>query len=79
MQIALKMATYGNQYNEIPVGAIIVCNNKIIAKAHNQTEQLNDATAHAEMIALTSAFNYLGSKYLNECILYVRSFGIFTQ
>jgi len=71
MQIALKMATYGNQYNEIPVGAIIVCNNKIIAKAHNQTEQLNDATAHAEMIALTSAFNYLGSKYLNECILYV--------
>ncbi len=71
MQIALKMATYCDQYNEIPVGAIIVCNGKIIAKAHNQTEQLNDATAHAEMIALTSAFNYLGSKYLNECILYV--------
>ncbi len=71
MQIALKMATYCDQYNEIPVGAIIVCNSKIIAKAHNQTEQLNDATAHAEMIALTAAFNHLGSKYLNECILYV--------
>ncbi len=71
MHEALKMATYCDQYNEIPVGAIIVCNDKIIAKAHNQTEQLTDATAHAEMIALTSAFNYLGSKYLNECTMYV--------
>jgi tRNA(adenine34) deaminase len=68
---ALKMTTYCDQYKEIPVGAIIVCNDKIIAKAHNQTEQLTDATAHAEMIALTSAFNYLGSKYLNECTMYV--------
>ena len=68
---ALKMTTYCDKYNEIPVGAIIVCNDKIIAKAHNQTEQLTDATAHAEMIALTSAFNYLGSKYLNECTMYV--------
>lgn len=56
---------------EIPVGAAVVCNHKIIAKAHNQVEKLNDATAHAEILAITAAQNYLGSKYLNECALYV--------
>ena len=71
MREALKMASMGDKYDEIPVGAVVVCNNRIIAKGHNQTEQLTDATAHAEMIALTSAFNYLGSKYLKDCTMYV--------
>ena len=57
--------------NEVPVGAIVVCNNQIIARAHNLTETLKDVTAHAEMLAITSAAEYLGSKYLNECTLYV--------
>ena len=56
---------------EVPVGAVVVSENRIIARAYNQTEKLNDATAHAEMLALTSASNYLGSKYLDECTLYV--------
>jgi len=68
---ALKEARKALENGEVPVGAVVVCQNKIIARAHNQTEQLNDATAHAEMLAITSASNYLGSKYLNECILYV--------
>ncbi len=68
---ALKEANKALEKGEVPVGAIVVCQNKIIARAHNQTEQLNDATAHAEMLAVTSASNYLGSKYLNECTLYV--------
>ena len=54
-----------------PVGAVVVCRNRIIARAHNQTEKLTDATAHAEMLAVTAAANHLGSKYLNECALYV--------
>jgi tRNA(adenine34) deaminase len=53
------------------VGAVVVCENKIIARGYNQTERLTDVTAHAEMIAITSAANYLGAKYLNECTLYV--------
>ncbi|HFA49068.1 MAG TPA: nucleoside deaminase [Bacteroidetes bacterium] len=57
--------------DEIPVGAVVVCQNRIIARAHNQTELLNDVTAHAEMLALTAAANSLGSKYLDECTLYV--------
>ena len=57
--------------DEVPVGAVIVCDNQIIARAHNLTEQLNDATAHAEMLAFTSAADFLGSKYLSECTLYV--------
>ena len=57
--------------NEVPVGAIIVCKNKIIARAHNLTEQLTDFTAHAEMQVFTSASEYLQNKYLNECTLYV--------
>jgi tRNA(adenine34) deaminase len=71
MKQALHMAEQALEESEIPVGAVIVCNNRIIAKAHNQTERLQDVTAHAEMLAITSAQNYLGSKYLNECTLYV--------
>ena len=71
MNEALKEAKKAYEKDEVPVGAIIVCNNKIIAKAHNLTETLNDATAHAEMQAFTSASYYLGNKYLNECTLYV--------
>ena len=55
----------------MPIGAIVVSNNRIIARAHNQVEQLQDATAHAEMLALTSAFNHVGGKYLSTCTLYV--------
>lgn len=68
---ALKEAAKAYEKDEIPVGAIVVCQNRIIARAHNQTELLTDATAHAEMLAVTAAANYLGSKYLNECTLYV--------
>jgi Cytosine/adenosine deaminases len=71
MREALKEAKKALEINEVPVGAIITCRNRIIARAHNQTEKLTDATAHAEMIAVTSAANYLGSKYLDECTLYV--------
>jgi tRNA(adenine34) deaminase len=71
MKEALKQAEIAMKEKEIPVGAVVVCNNRIIAKAYNQTEKLNDATAHAEMIALTAAFNYLGSKYLPDCTIYV--------
>ncbi|MBL7849889.1 MAG: nucleoside deaminase [Cyclobacteriaceae bacterium] len=71
MQEALKEARKAFEEGEIPVGAVVVCRNKIIARAHNQTERLNDATAHAEMLAVTAAANYLGSKYLDECTLYV--------
>lgn len=71
MNEALKEAQKALEMDEVPVGAIVVCNNRIIARAHNQTEKLTDATAHAEMLAITSATNYLGSKYLSECTLYV--------
>jgi tRNA(adenine34) deaminase len=71
MREALKEAQKALEINEVPVGAVIACRNRIIARAHNQTEKLTDATAHAEMIAVTAAANYLGSKYLNECTLYV--------
>ncbi|MCE7995814.1 MAG: nucleoside deaminase [Roseivirga sp.] len=71
MNEALKQAKIAFEVGEVPVGAVIVADNRIIARAHNQTEQLTDVTAHAEMLALTSAFNYLGAKYLNECTLYV--------
>ena len=71
MREALKEASKAFAAEEVPVGAVVVCNHRIIARAHNQTERLNDATAHAEMLALTSAFNALGSKYLNTCTLYV--------
>lgn len=71
MRIAFNEAITAFERDEIPVGAVIVCNNKIIAKAHNLTETLTDVTAHAEMQAITSAANYLGGKYLQDCILYV--------
>ena len=71
MKQALKEAEKSYDKDEVPVGAVIVCNNRIIAKAHNLTETLNDVTAHAEMQAFTSAANYLGGKYLNDCTLYV--------
>ena len=60
MQQALNEALIAEENDEVPVGAVIVCNDKIIARAHNQVEQLNDVTAHAEMLALTSAFNAMG-------------------
>jgi tRNA(adenine34) deaminase len=68
---ALKEARKAFEISEIPVGAVVTCKGRIIARAHNQTEKLTDATAHAEMLAVTAAANYLGSKYLNECTLYV--------
>lgn len=71
MKEAIKEAMQAYDKGEIPVGAVVVCNNKIIARGHNQTETLNDVTAHAEMIVLTAAENHLGNKYLNECDIYV--------
>tara|TARA_R110001592_G_scaffold88812_5_gene261431 strand:- start:1407 stop:1853 length:447 start_codon:yes stop_codon:yes gene_type:complete len=71
MKEAFKEAQKAFDEDEVPVGAVIVCDNKIIARAHNMTERLNDVTAHAEMLAFTSATDYLGGKYLNECTLYV--------
>lgn len=71
MKEALKQAKKAYEEDEIPIGAVIVCDNKIIARGYNQMEKLSDATAHAEMIAITSAQNSLGSKYLNDCELYV--------
>lgn len=71
MQQALKEARYASAGDEVPIGAVIVMQDKIIARACNQVEKLNDATAHAEIIALTAAFNFLGSKYLPGATLYV--------
>ena len=71
MKEALKEAKKAADKDEVPVGCVIVCDNQIIARAHNYTEALNDVTAHAEMQAFTSAADYLGGKYLNECTLYV--------
>ncbi len=71
MKKALQEAKVAFSKGEVPVGAVIVFKNQIIAKAYNLTETLNDATAHAEMQAFTSASDFLGSKYLNECELYV--------
>lgn len=71
MKKAYEEALIAGEKGEVPVGAIIVCRNQIIAKAHNQTEILKDVTAHAEVLAITSASNYLGSKFLEECEMYV--------
>jgi len=71
MQLALAEAKRAYEADEIPVGAIIVEQNRIIGRGHNQTEMLNDVTAHAEIIALTAAFNYMGAKYLPQATLYV--------
>lgn len=71
MMLALKEARLAYEEDEIPIGAVVVLNEKVIARGRNMTEKLNDPTAHAEMIALTSAFNSLGSKYLPEATLYI--------
>ncbi len=71
MQQAINEAVKGAEVGEIPVGVVIVCQNQIIARAHNQTETLLDVSAHAEMIAITAAASYLGSKYLTDCTMYV--------
>lgn len=71
MKIAFQEAYYALEENEVPVGCVIVMNNKIIAKGHNLTEKLNDVTAHAEMQAITSGAEFLGGKYLKDCTLYV--------
>jgi tRNA(adenine34) deaminase len=71
MREAMKEAQKAFDADEVPVGAIVVCSNRIIARAHNLTEKLNDVTAHAEMQAITSAANFLNGKYLDECTLYV--------
>lgn len=71
MKQALQEAKCAFEEDEIPVGAVIVCGDRIIARAHNLTERLSDVTAHAEMQAITAASEYLGGKYLNDCTLYV--------
>jgi tRNA(adenine34) deaminase len=71
MKAALEEAHRAFERQEVPVGAVIVCNDIIIARAHNLTESLNDPTAHAEMQAITAAANYLGGKYLTDCKIYV--------
>lgn len=71
MRQALQEARKAFDRDEVPVGAVVVCHDRIIARSHNLTETLNDVTAHAEMQAITAAANYLGGKYLAECTLYV--------
>ena len=71
MKQALAEAKIAFERGEVPIGAIVVCNNRIIARAHNLTETLNDVTAHAEMQVITAAANALGGKYLIDCTLYV--------
>ena len=71
MNKALDEAKKARYLDEVPVGAVVVCDNQIIARSHNFTERLNDVTAHAEMQVFTAAADYLGGKYLNECTLYV--------
>lgn len=71
MNEALKEAQKAYEADEVPVGAVIVANNRIIARAHNLTERLNDVTAHAEMQVITAAANAIGGKYLSDCTLYV--------
>lgn len=71
MQQALAEARKAYELGEVPVGAVVVCNDRIIARCHNLTETLNDVTAHAEMQAITAAASYIGGKYLNDCTMYV--------
>ena len=71
MKMALVEAQKAFDEDEVPIGAVIVCKGRVIARAHNLTEMLNDVTAHAEMQAITAAMSTLGGKYLNECTLYV--------
>lgn len=71
MRMALQQAREAFDQDEVPIGCVVVSNDRVIAKAHNLTETLNDVTAHAEMQAITSAANFLGGKYLQNCTLYV--------
>lgn len=71
MREALREASMAASEDEVPIGAVIVCRGRIIARGHNMTERLHDPTAHAEMIALTAATEAMGGKYLNDCTLYV--------
>ncbi len=71
MTQAIREAEKARDNGEVPVGAVVVCRNQIIARAHNQTQLLTDVTAHAEIMAITTAASYLGSKYLKECTLFV--------
>lgn len=71
MNEAIKEAKIALELDEVPVGAVVVCNGRIIGRGHNLTERLNDVTAHAEMQAFTAAANFLGGKYLKDCTLYV--------
>ena len=71
MKQALAEARKAFERGEVPVGAVVVCQNRVIARSHNLTETLNDVTAHAEMLAITAASDYLGGKYLTNCTLYV--------
>lgn len=71
MKMALQEAEAAKDLQEVPIGCVIVMNNRVIARGHNLTEQLNDVTAHAEMQAITSAANFLGGKYLKDCTMYV--------
>ena len=71
MKKALQEAEVAFENGEVPIGAVVVVQGRIIARAHNQTERLNDVTAHAEMLAITAASNFLGGKYLYDCTLYV--------
>lgn len=71
MKLAMQQAKQAFDENEIPIGAVVVTQNRVIAKAYNQVERLQDVTAHAEMLAITAAQNHLGAKYLNDCTLFV--------
>lgn len=71
MKIALQQAQEAYEQEEVPIGCVVISNDRVIAKSHNLTETLNDVTAHAEMQAITSAANYLGGKYLIDCTIYV--------
>ena len=71
MKQALQEALKAFERGEVPVGAVVVCRDRVIARSHNLTEALNDVTAHAEMQAITAAADYLGAKYLNDCTIYV--------
>jgi tRNA(adenine34) deaminase len=71
MRAALEEAMKAFEKHEVPVGAVVICNDLIIARAHNLTETLNDPTAHAEMQAITAAANWLGGKYLKDCTIYI--------
>ena len=71
MKEAFRQAELAYEKGEVPVGAVVVANNRIIARAHNQVEMLNDPTAHAEILAITAASEFLGSKYLEDCTMYI--------